>query len=97
LSRRPTDRQHIERLGTVHAVKEDYHKGCKKLYGAVAALSFVADTDLYAERKGFFVLKCGKEMSPADFLSEALQFPEGHGHGAAAQRQGGAAGVDEIA
>jgi hypothetical protein len=61
---RPKDiDEHIERLGKVHAVKEDYQKGRKKLYGAVAALSFVADADLYAERKGFFVLKCGEGIA----------------------------------
>lgn len=35
----------------------------KKLYGALAALSFVSNANLYAERKGFFVLRCGDRIT----------------------------------
>jgi hypothetical protein len=55
---RPDDiDEHIERLAALRALEPAYASGEKRLYGAVAALSYAAHADRYAERKGLFVLK----------------------------------------
>jgi len=55
---RPADiDEHVARLARVRNAKREYSEGVKKLLGAVAALSYAADADVYAEKKGLFVLK----------------------------------------
>jgi len=61
---RPEDvDEHIERLALLHSLQPEYRNGEKKLYGAVAALSFDAGADEYAEKRGLFVLKCGEGVT----------------------------------
>lgn len=50
-------KEHLARLKKVRAAVPAYSTGGKKLYGAVAALKFDAEADLFAERQGMFVLK----------------------------------------
>lgn len=50
-------KEHLARLEKVRAAVPIYSTGSKKLYGAVAALKYDAEADLYAERQGMFVLK----------------------------------------
>lgn len=58
---RPKDvDEHIERMKKVHDAVPKYANNEKKLFGAVAALRFEANADLYAKRKGLFLLE-GKE------------------------------------
>lgn len=55
---RPKDiDEHIERLGVLHESILTYSSGSKKLYGAVAALRYEADADVYAKKKGMYVLE----------------------------------------
>jgi len=49
--------EHIDRLARVRSGRREYTEGGKKLYAAVAALKYEAEADIYAEKKGFFVLK----------------------------------------
>jgi hypothetical protein len=48
--------EHIERLKTVRAAVPDYESGRLKLLGAMAALKYESEADVYAQRKGLFVL-----------------------------------------
>jgi hypothetical protein len=49
--------EHIDRLARLRSGRREYSEGGKKLYAAVAALKYEAEADIYAEKKGFFVLK----------------------------------------
>ena len=61
---RPEDvDEHIERLALLHSLQPEYRNGMKMLFGAVAALSFDAGADSYAEKRGLFVLKCGEGVT----------------------------------
>ena len=60
---RPKDiDEHIQRLEKVHQSVSTYSTGAKKLYGAMAALRYEADADLYAKRKGMFVLQIKESL-----------------------------------
>lgn len=55
---RPKDvDEHIVRLRLLHDLIPSY-RGEKKLYGAIAALKYESEAELYAERQGLYVLKC---------------------------------------
>ncbi len=55
-------KEHVARLEKVRAAVPVYRDGGKRLFGAVAALKFEAEADVYAERQGFFVLKSAAGM-----------------------------------
>ena len=57
LNETAASRRLAPRVARLHAAKPEYSTGTKKLLGAVAALSYAADSDVYAERKGLFVLR----------------------------------------
>jgi hypothetical protein len=74
---RPDDvDEHIERLGRLRFLDPAYAKGKRKLYGAVAALAFDAQSDIYAMKQGLFVLKCTESLAtiqnPPDFRPRAF-------------------------
>ncbi len=49
-------KEHIARLKLIRGLVKDYAKG-KKLYGGVAALQYDSGADLFAEKKGLYVLR----------------------------------------
>ena len=55
--------EHIQRLRLLHGLIPAYNSGTKNLYGAVAALKFESEADVYAAKQGLFVLQCTNSIA----------------------------------